>query len=704
MSDTTSKPEIPVGLYGRVSDYKQLHGRFDSIEAQIEVCTDFIKRHAADGWLLAETFIDPAYSGKNMERPGMQALQEAIIAGRIKVVVSYKLERMLRSTDEWPAFRRLLGEHGCQLVSVSEGVAEDTASGRLKTNMLVSVAAYERENTAEKVRSKMHQQAKKGIWNGGLVPWGYAYDSTTKLLHPDPVEGPLVQRVYAKAAELVSLTQLAEELNVEGVRTRPRTFRTRDGVERTLGGRRIRSDWLRMVIRNPIYRGAIRYNGEEFAGRHAALVTVEVWEAANAAVRETLKPARCSMRAGRDKHFNLLKGRVVCADCGRALVPHASGKCDRDGKPYRYYTCNAQQKERADAHCRVRQVSAVVLERSVIGLLGQLAHHPKIVEAVLTSGHANARAELARLEKRLAVLGREIGQATAQLQNIVDALASGGVASIKAELRERIASVKKRKDVLLVERARLQQERDTLKQEQLAPEKICVELQRFDAMWERMSNEEKRELVALLIARVEVHAPAKYATTASSRRRALQLRIKLHLPELLSAEGTSAAPKKKFLAIDAAVDLPSGHSGEVLITAPFQHRLAALKSRVGGNPKQPKRREHPLERAQRWERMLQSDSHLTARVLAKREHVSKATASLTLRLLNLTPAVRRQVLAEIENRSAYHFGLRPLVKIARLPSRQQSDAFQRLLARWCPAVTKRMPAEGSHDSQPAYEK
>jgi DNA invertase Pin-like site-specific DNA recombinase len=78
-----------------------------------------------------------------MERPGMRALKEAIVAGRIKVLVSYKLERMLRSTDEWPSFRRFLKEYECQMVSVSEGVAEETASGRLKTNMLVSVAAYE---------------------------------------------------------------------------------------------------------------------------------------------------------------------------------------------------------------------------------------------------------------------------------------------------------------------------------------------------------------------------------------------------------------------------------------------------------------------------------------------------------------------------------------------------------------------------------
>jgi len=51
----------------------------------------------------------------------MRALKEAIVAGRIKVLVSYKLERMLRSTDEWPSFRPISQEYECQMVSVRKG-------------------------------------------------------------------------------------------------------------------------------------------------------------------------------------------------------------------------------------------------------------------------------------------------------------------------------------------------------------------------------------------------------------------------------------------------------------------------------------------------------------------------------------------------------------------------------------------------------
>ena len=123
-----------------------------------------------------------------MNPPSRQTLMRQIEAGEVKVVFIFKFERMLRNTDEWAPFRSFLARHGCRLVSTTEDLSEETPSGRLKNNMLVSVAEYERLNTAEKVRAKLAElakrgvgearsrrsaeSAKRGIWNCGLVPFG----------------------------------------------------------------------------------------------------------------------------------------------------------------------------------------------------------------------------------------------------------------------------------------------------------------------------------------------------------------------------------------------------------------------------------------------------------------------------------------------------------------------------------------------------
>ena len=128
------------------------------------------------------------------------------------------------------------------------------------------------------------------------------------------------------------------------------------------------------------------------------------------------------------------------------------------------------------------------------------------------------------------------------------------------------------------------------------------------------------------------------------------------------------------------MQLPAKASGEIVITAPFKHRVTAGKSTKIRTSVAP--REHPLQRARRWHSILNTRPEITARALAKQERVSEATMSLTLRLLTLTPGVQKRLSASLTGGIARHLGLRPLNKIARLPAGQQSASFTALLANW----------------------
>ncbi len=475
---------------------------------------------------------------------------------------------------------------------------------------------------------------------------------------------------------------LAEELNAKSLRTRKRTFTSRDGSKREVGGLRFRSDWLRALICNPIYRGAIRYNGKEYPGQHEALVTVDEWETANAAVSEALKPALCqSTSVGHDRHFTLLKGIAVCGSCNRALVPQASGKLDHDGRPYRYYTCSAVLRERTDSTCRLRRVSALGLERSVVGLLGQLSMHPNVVEAVLAAGRKGNPGKIAELTRRLAVLGGEIDRVTKRMQNLFDTLEEGGLEAIDDDLREQAVELKSRKGSLLIERTQSQQALAGLQQAQLAPEKICAALECFDRLWDAIPPEEKREIATLLIARIEVDPVAGPASPSKSGERALKLRITLHLPALL---GTGATPltasKKKVVAIDAAVLLP-GSTGELMIIRPFKYR-EAIRGKVVRTERKPLKRERPLQRALRWKEKLTLNPALTARALSKLVRVSETTMSMTLHLLRLIKPIQDSVLSNLDKPYAYHLGLRTLAALTDQPVEKQEAKFAELLTHW----------------------
>ncbi|OAM90026.1 recombinase family protein [Termitidicoccus mucosus] len=391
----------------RVSTIDQVGGRFDSCESQEELARQHIARNAHKGYYLSGVFPDPAYSGGSMKRPGMQALMRHIEAGRAEVVLIYKFEHMRRSTDEWASFRAFLKRHNCRLESPVEDLSEKTAMGRFNNNMRANLAEYHRLDTAEKVRVKMRLQAERGIWNSGQIPFGYDYNRDTQTLQANTAEAAIVRKIFDSAAQLVSLTEIANTLNAEGHRTKARVFQRRDGSRVEVGARRFRTDHLHKIIRNPIYLGRLRFRGEEFAGKYEALVSRDLWDRANAAVAKSLKPDIPRWQA-RDKHVHLLKGIVFCGCCQHAMIPDFGGKLDTAGRPYRYYTCGAVHRDKSDM-CPIRHLPAGVLENAVFGLMTAMGHREEIVQCTINGTKRCTQNTRTELRRRIGEVEDELG-------------------------------------------------------------------------------------------------------------------------------------------------------------------------------------------------------------------------------------------------------------------------------------------------------
>jgi site-specific DNA recombinase len=85
-------------IYTRKSSEEGLEQEFNSLAAQREACEAFIRSQRNEGWVLAKNrYDDGGLSGGNMERPALQQLIADIRAGRIDIVVVYKVDRLTRS-------------------------------------------------------------------------------------------------------------------------------------------------------------------------------------------------------------------------------------------------------------------------------------------------------------------------------------------------------------------------------------------------------------------------------------------------------------------------------------------------------------------------------------------------------------------------------------------------------------------------------
>src|SRR5471032_1003821 len=182
-------------IYTRKSTEHNLDLEFNSLDAQREACEAYIKSQAHEGWrLIPDHFDDGGVSGASLERPALQALLVEIQAGRVDIVVVYKVDRLTRSLTDFAKLVELFDGHGVSFVSITQSFNTTTSMGRLTLNVLLSFAQFEREVIGERVRDKIAASKRKGIWVGGPVPLGYR--SKAKKLEVAPDEAALVRKIF----------------------------------------------------------------------------------------------------------------------------------------------------------------------------------------------------------------------------------------------------------------------------------------------------------------------------------------------------------------------------------------------------------------------------------------------------------------------------------------------------------------------------
>lgn len=112
---------VRCAVYTRVSTDQGLEQDFNSLDAQYEAARAYIRSQAHAGWSLARArYDDGGYSGGTIERPALQRLLADVRAGKIDVIVVYKVDRLTRSLADFAKLVELFDAHGVSFVSVTQ--------------------------------------------------------------------------------------------------------------------------------------------------------------------------------------------------------------------------------------------------------------------------------------------------------------------------------------------------------------------------------------------------------------------------------------------------------------------------------------------------------------------------------------------------------------------------------------------------------
>src|SRR5215208_565762 len=113
-------------------------------------------------------------------RPAYQRMLDAIREDKINIVVAWHPDRLHRQTRELVPFIDLVNTHGVHVETVTAGIYDlSTPSGRMNARIVGSVAEFESEHKAERIRRKLEENAANGKHHGGVRPYGWRDDRVT---------------------------------------------------------------------------------------------------------------------------------------------------------------------------------------------------------------------------------------------------------------------------------------------------------------------------------------------------------------------------------------------------------------------------------------------------------------------------------------------------------------------------------------------
>ena len=349
-------------VYCRVSSDERLDQSFNSLDAQKEAGLAYISSQRAEGWIaVSDDYIDPGFSGGNMERPGLKRLMADIETGKIDIVVVYKIDRLTRSLGDFSRLIEVFERQRVSFVSVTQQFNTTTSMGRLMLNVLLSFAQFEREVTGERIRDKIAASKAKGMWMGGHPPLGYRIEDR-RLIVVD-VEADLVRRIFTDFVKCRSTTDLVRQLAADGKTNKQ--------------GKPFSKQMLYKLMHNRVYLGEIPHKGKSYPGAHEAIIDQGLWDAAHAILGENNRQ-RTAATWQRRQPEALLLGLFYTAD-GEKYQPAFTKKAN--GKRYRYYVPNRKVRFGADASPAGR-VPAEPVEQMVLAQIHAALKSPKMVQSV----------------------------------------------------------------------------------------------------------------------------------------------------------------------------------------------------------------------------------------------------------------------------------------------------------------------------------
>ena len=305
---------LRVALYPRVSTEEQATNGY-SLNLQEESLVRYANDH---GYKIVGIYRDEGNSARKpvMKRKVMLQLLEDVKAGKIDRILFLKLDRWFRNVREYHVVQEILEAHGVTWQATMEEYDTVTANGRLRVNIMLSVAENESDRTSERIKFVFDGMRRRKEWcfPGGPIQWPYGYmpqviDGVKRCVK-NPETEPIVQDFWDYVVKYNSVRKagmyVCEKYGIT------RHYRT----------------WM-VTARNELYTGTF-HGVEDYCPAYVSRADWERIILGHELIKKTQSPDR----------VYLFTGLIRCPGCGNTMKATFKTYPNDRSKEYNGYRCN----------------------------------------------------------------------------------------------------------------------------------------------------------------------------------------------------------------------------------------------------------------------------------------------------------------------------------------------------------------------------
>lgn len=357
-------------LYARLSADEHCRAEGTTIENQLYLLRDYVKDKPY--LQVAEEYFDDGVTGTRFDRPDFTRMIEDMRAGKIDCIIVKDLSRLGRNYLEAGDYlEKIFPFFGVRFIAITDGydsICPDVTDEGLIVPLKNLINEIYAKDLSRKISSAFYIKQKQGKFIGGSAPYGYIKSPEDhNLLIVDEEVRKIVWQIFHWRADGDSLTTIVRRLNDYGIPcpSRYKYLKGQVKTDRTKTGLWTVSS-LSRILENPVYIGdmeqginrAALYKGmksrkmpvEErvyVKNTHEPIVEREVFERINQKREKDREKFhnKYGMYDGIAKEPNLLKGILVCGDCGKnmSLWRDRSGVKLNPPRVYYKYICQTYQ-------------------------------------------------------------------------------------------------------------------------------------------------------------------------------------------------------------------------------------------------------------------------------------------------------------------------------------------------------------------------